>query len=70
MVCTGKDEWQTGMSMTVGLPLGIAAELILTKDIQETGVCIPNKPGIYLPLLKGLGDHGISFTEQEKVVTG
>ena len=71
MVCTGKDDIQTGMSMTVGLPLGIAAESMLTGAIQEKGVHIPIKPGIYLPLLKGLEAHGISFVEQEKVlVTG
>ncbi len=62
LVVKGDDNMHTAMAKTVGLPLGIAASLILDGTIKETGLHIPTIPGIYEPVLKELAKHGISFT--------
>ena len=41
LVLRGKDQAHTAMSMTVGLPVAIATELILNGKISLTGVRIP-----------------------------
>ena len=65
MVLTGENDTDTAMSQTVGLPLGVAAKLVLTGDITETGVHIPVIPGIYTPILNELEQYGMSFIERE-----
>ncbi|MEM6347644.1 MAG: saccharopine dehydrogenase family protein [Bacteroidota bacterium] len=65
MVVCGEDASQTAMSKTVGLPLGMAAKLVLTGKITETGVHIPVIPGIYNPILDELEGYGINFVERE-----
>jgi hypothetical protein len=52
------------MAKTVGLPIGIAASLILKGKLQLTGLHIPIIPEIYEPVLEELKKHGISFTEK------
>ncbi len=59
----GNNSMQTAMAKTVGLPLGIAAKLILENVIQTTGLHIPVLPEIYEPVLKELAQHEIAFTE-------
>lgn len=61
----GEDQLQTAMAKTVGLPLGIAARMILQKKIRETGVCIPLQKEIYDPVLRELELLGIGFVESE-----
>jgi hypothetical protein len=51
------------MSATVGLPLGIGVNLILSDKISERGVIIPIYPDIYEPALKELAELGIVFKE-------
>jgi saccharopine dehydrogenase (NAD+, L-glutamate forming) len=51
--------------MTVGLPVAIAAELILTDKINMSGVKIPIDKEIYLPVLEKLKEFGIDFVEEE-----
>ena len=63
LVVTGKDNLRTAMAQTVGLPLGIAAKLILLGRISLTGLHIPVVPAIYEPVLRELEEHGIAFTE-------
>ncbi len=63
LVVTGKDNLRTAMAQTVGLPLGIAAKLIMQGKISLTGLHIPVLPEIYEPVLQELEDHGIAFTE-------
>ena len=65
LVVKGQDNLHTAMAKTVGLPLGIAAKLILEEKIKETGLHIPVKPAIYEPVLKELEKHGIVFHETE-----
>jgi saccharopine dehydrogenase-like NADP-dependent oxidoreductase len=63
LVEKGNDHLNTAMARTVGLPLGIAAKLILEGRIQLTGLHIPIHPEIYNPVLQELEKHGIRFEE-------
>lgn len=63
LVVTGEDALHTAMAKTVGLPLGIAAKLILDEKIKITGLHIPTIAAIYEPVLKELEQHGIIFSE-------
>jgi len=64
LVVKGEDSVHTAMAKTVGLPLGIAARLILEGQITETGLHIPILPNIYEPVLTELRRHGIRFEEE------
>jgi saccharopine dehydrogenase (NADP+, L-glutamate forming) len=66
LVVTGDDHIHTAMAKTVGLPLGIAAKLILEGSIQMTGIHIPISSAIYEPVLAELKKHGVAFTEKRK----
>jgi saccharopine dehydrogenase-like NADP-dependent oxidoreductase len=66
LLVKGRDQVYTAMAKTVGLPLGIAAKLILQNKIQITGLHIPVIPEIYEPVLKELELHGIKFNEKTK----
>jgi saccharopine dehydrogenase-like NADP-dependent oxidoreductase len=68
LIVKGKDQIHTAMSKTVGLPLGIAAKLILENKIKLTGLHIPVIPEIYEPVLKELELNGIKFNEETKVL--
>jgi saccharopine dehydrogenase-like NADP-dependent oxidoreductase len=63
LVVKGEDSTQTAMAKTVGLPLGIAAVLILKGVITCKGLHIPVSKEIYQPVLAELAQHGIQFTE-------
>ena len=63
LVVRGEDILRTAMAKTVGLPLGIAAKLILTDTIQLTGLHIPIIKEIYMPVLTELELAGIRFKE-------
>ncbi|MEC7944590.1 MAG: saccharopine dehydrogenase family protein [Bacteroidota bacterium] len=65
MVYIGKDNKFTAMSDTVGLPLGIAAKLLLSGKIKGRGVRLPIDREIYLPVLSELEQLGITFEEKE-----
>ncbi|NME66340.1 saccharopine dehydrogenase family protein [Flammeovirga aprica] len=69
MVVKGKDQTYTAMSDTVGIPLAIATKLILQGKITKTGTCIPIHKNIYEPVLEELESMGITFTEQEVVMS-
>jgi saccharopine dehydrogenase (NAD+, L-glutamate forming) len=65
MVHIGKDQNQTAMAKTVGLPVAIATLAILNGKITTPGVQIPITKEVYEPILKELEAHGIVFTEKE-----
>lgn len=65
LVATGDDSTYTAMAKTVGLPLGIAAKLLLENKIGSRGVVIPVKKELYEPILRELSERGIVLTEQE-----
>ncbi|MFN5362779.1 MAG: saccharopine dehydrogenase C-terminal domain-containing protein [Bacteroidota bacterium] len=64
LVVEGDDRLHTAMAKTVGLPLGIAAALIMKGVIKSRGLQIPIQPDIYLPVLAALHAKGIRFQEQ------
>ena len=66
LIVKGEDGLQTAMAKTVGLPLGIAAKLMLEGKLTETGLHIPVMPCIYTPVLHELKAHGIRFEECEE----
>lgn len=68
LVVYGKDSVHTAMAKTVGLPLGIAAKLILNGSINLTGIHLPIIKEIYDPVLKELEANGILFKEEIKAL--
>jgi len=66
MVVKGENMERTAMSKTVGLPLAIAAELVLDGTIDLVGTQVPMHPTIYKPVLKELEKEGIKFTNVER----
>jgi saccharopine dehydrogenase-like NADP-dependent oxidoreductase len=64
LVVTG-DHQHTGMARTVGLPLALAAKLVLEGKIKQRGVVIPTSKEFYAPILAELKTLGISLTETE-----
>jgi saccharopine dehydrogenase-like NADP-dependent oxidoreductase len=68
LVLKGEDGVHTAMAKTVGLPLGIAARLILNAKIDLTGVQIPIAKEIYEPVLRELAAAGIEFVEKTEIV--
>lgn len=67
MVYTGKDAKNTAMSVTVGLPVAIAARLLLEGKISLRGVQIPIHAEIYKPILQELSGYGIRFIEEKGI---
>jgi saccharopine dehydrogenase-like NADP-dependent oxidoreductase len=65
LVVEGQDQRYTAMAKTVGLPVAIAAKMVLNGAVTERGVLLPLKPAIYGPILDELEAHGIVFTEEE-----
>jgi len=63
LTATGKDERETAMAKTVGLPLAIAADLLIDGRISSRGVVIPTVKEIYEPILDSLRKFDIRFTE-------
>jgi saccharopine dehydrogenase (NADP+, L-glutamate forming) len=61
MVVKGQDHLNTAMARTVGLPLGIAARLVLEGRINLTGLHIPIVPELYIPVMQELEQQGIRF---------
>lgn len=68
LVVKGSDSLRTAMAKTVGLPLGIAAKLILNRTLQAKGVQIPLAPAIYNTVLPELAQQGIVFTETHRLL--
>jgi saccharopine dehydrogenase (NADP+, L-glutamate forming) len=64
LIVKGEDYLRTAMAKTVGLPLGIAAKLILNETIQLSGIHTPTIKEIYLPVLSELEKAGICFTDR------
>jgi saccharopine dehydrogenase-like NADP-dependent oxidoreductase len=61
LVVKGEDNLNTAMARTVGLPLGIAAKLLLEGKITLRGLHIPIVPELYIPVLRELEQEGIFF---------
>jgi saccharopine dehydrogenase (NADP+, L-glutamate forming) len=63
LLVKGENNLRTAMAKTVGLPLGIAAKLVLENKIQLTGLHVPIIPEIYEPVLKELERQRIRFED-------
>ncbi len=64
LVVKGENNTLTAMAKTVGLPMGIAAKLLLQDKIKTRGVQIPTTAEFYNPILKELALYGIEFEER------
>ena len=69
LVVTGENADKTAMAKTVGLPLAVAAKLVLTGQLNLKGMYIPTIPEIYDPILAELEDFEITFQEAESLET-
>jgi len=54
----------TVMSYLVGLPVALAAELLLNDAIKEKGVIRPVTPDIFRPMLVALHNEGVRFAHK------
>ena len=70
MVHIGKNQTETAMAKTVGLPVAIACIKILNGEINSPGVQLPIKKEVYEPILKELEKHDIVFKEQQTEYLG
>ena len=64
LVVQGEDDVHTAMARTVGLPLAIAAKLLLQGKIKQRGVVIPTAKEIYQPVLSELKSLGLEVKER------
>ena len=56
------------MSQTVGIPIAIAAQMILTGEICKKGIVVPTTSDIYEPILEQLKKEGIQATVESKYI--
>jgi saccharopine dehydrogenase-like NADP-dependent oxidoreductase len=68
LVVKGKDAQHTAMAATVGIPVGIAAKLLLQNKISKKGVLLPIYKEIYDPVLAELTNYGVQFHEEKKIL--
>jgi saccharopine dehydrogenase-like NADP-dependent oxidoreductase len=68
MILKGQNAQKTAMSLSVGLPVGIACKLLLQKKIKEKGVIIPNKKELYTEILSTITNYGIIFEENHQKI--
>lgn len=61
LVVNGESQTLTAMAKTVGLPMAIAAKLLLQGKIKARGVQIPLSREFYEPILKELQKYGVTF---------
>jgi len=64
LIAFGETSGESAMSKTVGYPLGIAAQLIMSGDISTRGVITPVLKEVYDPILSELKHNGIWFVEK------
>jgi saccharopine dehydrogenase-like NADP-dependent oxidoreductase len=57
----------TAMAKTVGLPLALGVELVLSGNCPESGVVIPVSAYWYKQILPRLETMGIGFTEHFEI---
>jgi saccharopine dehydrogenase-like NADP-dependent oxidoreductase len=65
LVVIGKDQDNTAMAVTVGIPMAIGAKMLMTGQIKLRGVQMPIVPELYQPILSELEQYGVTFKEEE-----
>lgn len=68
LVSRGCVDEDTAIARTTGLPMGIAADLVLSGAVKGGGVRIPTTEDIYEPCLEALDEEGICFQERETFI--
>jgi saccharopine dehydrogenase-like NADP-dependent oxidoreductase len=68
LVIIGDDVNNTAMAKGVGLPLAIAAKMLLEGRIAHRGVLRPIYPDLYEPVMEELESLGMVFQEHETVL--
>lgn len=68
LVVKGEDQIRTAMAKTVGLPLAMAAILLLQDKIALRGLQIPTHREIYEPVMQALKKEGIAFSETDRSI--
>jgi saccharopine dehydrogenase-like NADP-dependent oxidoreductase len=63
MIEYGEPNGFTAIAKTVGMPIAIATELLLTDRLSITGCQIPTHPAVYEPVLQELKQQGLNFLE-------
>ncbi len=63
LIVKGDDNIRTAMAKTVGLPIGIAAKLLMQDKLTVRGLHIPVIEEIYQKILPELANNGIRFDE-------
>lgn len=66
LVVIGEEQPRTAMAKTVGLPVALAAKLVLEGTFTTPGVHLPTLPELYNPILEELEKFGIRFQEIRK----
>ncbi|MCF8254991.1 MAG: saccharopine dehydrogenase NADP-binding domain-containing protein [Bacteroidia bacterium] len=61
LIVNGENQQLTSMAKTVGLPMAIAAKLLLQGKIKARGVQIPITKEFYEPILLELEKYGVKF---------
>ncbi len=59
MIEYGEPGGFTAIAKTVGMPIAIAAELLMTDRLSITGCLIPTHPAVYEPVLQLLQQNGL-----------
>ncbi|QHT69366.1 saccharopine dehydrogenase [Rhodocytophaga rosea] len=70
LIIKGEDSIHTAMAKAVGLPLAVAAKLIIQGKIDAKGVQIPVWREIYEPVMEELEHLGIQFKEHTETSAG
>eukprot|EP00164_Ancoracysta_twista_P018200 GFYU01031370.1.p2 GENE.GFYU01031370.1~~GFYU01031370.1.p2 ORF type:complete len:116 (+),score=35.50 GFYU01031370.1:35-349(+) len=61
----GKDNHNTATAVTVGLPVGVTAQLILDGGLSsKRGLIDPTDPDLYRPVLAVMEKEGIKMVEE------
>lgn len=68
LVNRGSVDEDTAIARTTGLPMGIAANLVLSGRVRGDGVLIPTTEDICIPCLEELTREGVRFEESESFV--
>ena len=69
MIEYGIPDGFTAISRTVGLPIAVAAKLLLKDELPLTGCQIPTHPAVYGPVLRELTQNELKFTERTDSLT-
>lgn len=64
LIAYGDPDGDSSMALTVGTPAAVAATLLLDGRIPETGLVLPVKPHIYVPILDEMAARGVVFEER------